>query len=48
MMLSLENRESNDKRFLGENLLYFTDDMSDNYMDTGFSTDDSDVQDNAC
>lgn len=29
MMLSLENRESNDKRSLGELFLYFSDEMSD-------------------
>ncbi len=29
MMLSLENRESNDQRSMGEILLYFTDEMSD-------------------
>jgi len=29
MMLSLESRESNDNRFLGELFLYFTDEMSD-------------------
>lgn len=29
MMLSLENRESNDNRFLGELFLYFSDEMSD-------------------
>ena len=29
MMLSIENRESNDNRSLGELFLYFTDEMSD-------------------
>ena len=29
MMLSLENRESNDNRFLGELFLYLSDEMSD-------------------
>ena len=29
MMLSLESRESNDNRSLGELFLYFTDEMSD-------------------
>ena len=29
MMLSLESRESNDSRSLGEIFLYFTDEMSD-------------------
>ena len=29
MMLSLENRESNDNRSLGELFLYFSDEMSD-------------------
>ena len=29
MMLSLENRESNDERSLGELFLYFSDEMSD-------------------
>lgn len=29
MMLSLENRKSNDNRSLGELFLYFTDEMSD-------------------
>ena len=29
MMLSLESRESNDERSLGELFLYFTDEMSD-------------------
>ncbi len=29
MMLSLENRESNDNRSLGEFFLYFSDEMSD-------------------
>ena len=29
MMLSLENRESNDSRSLGELFLYFSDEMSD-------------------
>lgn len=29
MMLSLESREANDERFLGEIILYFSDEMSD-------------------
>ena len=29
MMLSVENRESNDERSLGELFLYFSDEMSD-------------------
>lgn len=29
MMLSLESRESNDNRSLGEHFLYFSDEMSD-------------------
>ena len=29
MMLSLENRETNDNRSLGELFLYFTDEMAD-------------------
>lgn len=28
-MLSLESREANDERFLGEIILYFSDEMSD-------------------
>lgn len=33
MMLSLENRESNDTRSMGELFLYFSDELVDAFMD---------------